>query len=622
MIIKKIYLLILLIAIIISPGCKKTNPYPDNNLDDMVAPDGFTFKTTREIPLSITMPSSINFSKMKSRFNVYNNELGNEGKLIYSGSFNDNGTFSGSIRVPSTATDLTVSTIAGNISVSISPDNSYKDGGVSFNFGDNYGSNPPDSLGSLKSFYNNNFISNNNLSNMSTNMLNNIISNGDFENNDFGFIYSWNSIIPTNNKWYLTTQYANTERYNYGGNWVVRTPYANGYYAGGVVQNIEANPDDVFTFSADIKSTVNNTNNKFKFWLFLIPVDASGNDIEYFEYGIITPTTDWQNVQMVATMPQNTVACEVLLWSHDLLTNQSIMFDNVVVTLQVTDTDGDGVDDDHDDYPTDPTRAFNIYYPNETDWGTFSFEDLWPGKGDYDFNDLILDYQFKSVLNSSNELVEFFTGYSVRAIGASLENGFAFMIPGNPANVASITGTTITENYLSLNTNGTEQNQTNTVIFLFDNAFNMIGNSGSSYINTLPNVTYVEPDTNQLHVLFTNAVENTGSAPYNPFIVVGGDRGVEVHLAGEEPTDLVNQALFGTNADDSNPGTGKYYQTENNLPWALDLPVKFDYPIEKTQIINAYNFFQDWGESGGSTHTDWYEDNAGNRNNQYIYSSL
>jgi len=33
-----------------------------------------------------------------------------------------------------------------------------------------------------------------------------------------------------------------------------------------------------------------------------------------------------------------------------------------------------------------------------------------------------------------------------------------------------------------------------------------------------------------------------------------------------------------------------------------------------------YNFFQDWGESGGAVHTDWYEDNVGNRNSENIYS--
>jgi len=616
----KIIYIFVALTIFVSQGCKKEDTTSDKNMDNMVAPAGFTFETSREIPISITMPESINFDELRSRFDVFTSNPNEGGKLIFSGSFDKNGLYNGTIRIPSTVSEITVSTIAGMMTVSVQPVNFAKDGEVSLNFGNNYGSNPPDSLTANKSLINNNLLSSNIVGNKSNRTLTNLVSNGDFETDDFGHIYYWNSVMPFNDKWYLTTRYDDTERYDDAGNWVVRTPYANGHYAGGVVQTIDATPGDVFTYSADIKSTIQDNNNRFKFWLFLIPVDASGHDIQYFEYGIVTPTTTWTNVQMVATMPQGTVTCEVLLWAHDLLANQSIMFDNVVVTKQVTDTDGDGVDDDEDDYPLDPTRAFNVYYPNETDWGTFAYEDLWPGKGDYDFNDLVVDYQFKSVLNAHNELVEFFTDYSVRAIGASLTNGFAFMIPGDPANVASITGTNITENYLSLNANGTEQNQTNTVIFLFDNAFTMIGSSGSSFVNTKEDVDYVEPDTNQLYVSYTNAVNNPGQAPYNPFIVVDKTRGIEVHLAGQAPTQLADFALFGTWADDSDPATGKYYQTVNNLPWALDLPVKFDYPIEQVQIIDAYNYFQSWGESGGTTYTDWYEDNAGYRNESNVYA--
>jgi len=615
---KKILYLFFAIAIIASQGCKKEEAAPDNNMDNMVAPTGFTFETTRDVPISITMPESVDFTALRSRFDIFTNNPNSGRKLIYSSSFDENGKYNGVIKVPSTVNEITVSTIAGTMVTFIQPNNAAKDGGVSLNFGYGYGSNPPDSLIGTKININNYVNASNIIGNNFARTSNNLVTNGNFDIDDFDHFYYWNSVMPFSYKWYLTTRYANTERYNDGGNWVVRTPFANGRYAGGVAQTIDASPDDIFTFSADIKSTIQD-NNRFKFWLFLMPVDANGNDIAYFEYGTVTPTTTWQNVQMVATMPQGTVTCEVLLWAHDLLTNQSIMFDNVIVTKQVTDTDGDGVDDNQDDYPLDPTRAFNVYYPNETDWGTFAYEDLWPGIGDYDFNDLVIDYQFKSVLNAQNELVEFFTDYSVRAIGASLSNGFAFMIPGDPANVASVTGTNITENYLSLNSNGTEQNQVNTVIFLFDNAFTMIGSSGSSFVNTKQDVGYVEPDTNQLYVGYNNPVNNAGLAPYNPFIVVDKTRGIEVHLAGQLPTQLADVSLFGTWADDSDVATGKYYQTVNNLPWALDLPVKFDYPVEQAQIIDAYNYFQNWGESGGTTNADWYEDNAGYRNNANIY---
>ncbi len=35
--------------------------------------------------------------------------------------------------------------------------------------------------------------------------------------------------------------------------------------------------------------------------------------------------------------------------------------------------------------------------PSEQFTGTLAYEDLWPGKGDYDFNDLVVDYDFDIV---------------------------------------------------------------------------------------------------------------------------------------------------------------------------------------------------------------------------------
>ena len=44
----------------------------------------------------------------------------------------------------------------------------------------------------------------------------------------------------------------------------------------------------------------------------------------------------------------------------------------------ITDTDSDGVADNLDDYPTDASRVYNNWYPNEKTWGSLAYEDLWP----------------------------------------------------------------------------------------------------------------------------------------------------------------------------------------------------------------------------------------------------
>lgn len=614
------FLSVAIIAImLVFQGCNKSsNDDPVNNMDNMIVPDGFVFETTHEVSVTIQMPTTVVFSdELRSRFDVYTTHPDDGGKYITSGSFDDTGKFEGTLRLPITQQEITVMTIAGSITTALPETSTFKEGGVIIDFGDDYLTTPPDSIDPGLKSYSVHMDQNRKRGFTSQNLIN----NGGFELDDFGYIKFWHRDIPIDGKWYITTHSGESERYDDNGNYVLRSPVTEpgNHYYGGATQMIDASPGDVITFSADFKSVANN--NGFLYAApYIIPRNANNQALAYYAVSYRYPSSDWVNKTVTATMPNGTDKVNILMWYNDRAANSSVYGDNVVVTGPVTDSDGDGVDDDLDDYPNDATRAFNVFYPNENDWGTLAYEDLWPGKGDYDFNDLVVDYQFKSVLNSSNQLVEFYTNYSVRAIGAALTNGFAFMVPGDPANVASITGTNITEDYLSLNANGTEQNQTNTVIFLFDNAFTMIGSSGSAFVNTKTDVPYVEPDTNQLHVLFTNPVSNAGTAPYNPFIVTDKNRGQEIHLAGEPPTDLADTDLFGTWADDSNPSSGKYYQTANNLPWALDLPVSFAYPVEQVQIIDAYNHFQEWGETGGNQYPDWYTNKSGYRNNSNIYS--
>ena len=38
----------------------------------------------------------------------------------------------------------------------------------------------------------------------------------------------------------------------------------------------------------------------------------------------------------------------------------------------------------------DKNKSFNSFFPVQGKTGTLAFEDLWPAKGDYDFNDLVI----------------------------------------------------------------------------------------------------------------------------------------------------------------------------------------------------------------------------------------
>ena len=282
----------------------------------------------------------------------------------------------------------------------------------------------------------------------------------------------------------------------------------------------------------------------------------------------------------------------------------------------VTDTDADGIPDIIDEYPEDPELAFNNYYSSSNHFGTLAFEDLWPSKGDYDFNDLVIDYNFNRITNAQNDVVKLESKFVVRAIGASFHNGFGFEMQGvEPSDIEYINGQNLLHNIINTNSNGTEAGQSNATIIVFDDAWD------HGHANTKITQEFITPDTITIELKLTSPmdVDEFGMAPFNPFIFVDGERGREVHLANYTPTDLVDNSFFGQYSDDSNPTTGKYYKTENNLPFGLNIASRFDYAIEKAANNTAHLKFIPWIESSGSSYIDWYMDKSGYRNNANIY---
>ncbi len=288
-----------------------------------------------------------------------------------------------------------------------------------------------------------------------------------------------------------------------------------------------------------------------------------------------------------------------------------------------TDSDGDNIPDHFDDFPNDPTRAFNNYYFNQGDFGTLAFEDMWPSKGDYDFNDAVIDYNFNQITNGDNKVVEINGTFVLRAQGAYFHNGFGFEIPIDNSLVAQVSGNiNVPGNIVNLDSRNLESGQTNAVVILWEDGYDILPHPGNGLgVNTEPDAPYVVPDTVQIHIALSQPVDlaDVGNPPYNPFIFADGQRGVEIHLINHTPTDLADTGLFGTNSDDSDAATGKYYRTKNNLPWAINIIEHFDYPVEKVDITNAYLKFGEWAESNGQTYYDWYKDKSGYRNDENIY---
>jgi LruC domain-containing protein len=294
---------------------------------------------------------------------------------------------------------------------------------------------------------------------------------------------------------------------------------------------------------------------------------------------------------------------------------------NMPVVDNGQDTDHDGVSDVYDEFPTDPSLAYKNVLPAPGTFGTLSFEDLWPARGDYDFNDLVLSYQFEQWTSASGKIKEMKCKFAINAIGAHYKHAFGFQLNALPSDIQSVTGMKIYDDYLKLSGNNTEASQDKATIFAFDNDFAFMSRATGNTMNTEGGKIYQNPDTISLDILFSTpkTQADLGTAPFNSFIVVDGKRGNEVHLAGFKPTILADKSLFGKLHDNTNPALGNYYKTKNNLPYALNVPEPFDYPIEKSPIDVGYFNFVPWAKSSGSLLNNWYQNVSGYRNIKSIY---
>jgi len=304
--------------------------------------------------------------------------------------------------------------------------------------------------------------------------------------------------------------------------------------------------------------------------------------------------------------------------------SQSEIQSNYTYTSQSNDKDGDGIADSDDNYPNDPARAFNNYFP-VAGFGSLAFEDLWPSRGDYDFNDLVVDYRFKIITNAHNKVSDVMAEFVIKAIGAGFENGFGFQLDGNTIskNHIRVEGTKLFGDYIRLSENGIEEGQDEITVIVFDNANRCMPTATGFGVNVFPDKAYVEPDTIRLTLGLTPnlyTVNDLRLYNFNPFLIINKERGKEVHLPNRKPTSLANPAYFGQDHDDSSASEGRYYKTKQNLPWALNISSNYDHTIESNQITSAHLKFAAWAESSGKQFPDWFLNLPGYRDSSKIYS--
>lgn len=212
--------------------------------------------------------------------------------------------------------------------------------------------------------------------------------------------------------------------------------------------------------------------------------------------------------------------------------------------------------------------------------GTLAFEDLWPAKGDYDMNDVIVEYKRIITFDKNNKVTKIRDSFKPVHLSNSSAyiNAFAYQV------ATGQTGTYTLENGIRYEsaTNSfilfTDSKEARNKEFVLTREF-----SGSASFN------------------------KTDFKEYNPFIIpnyTGKIPRAEVHLPKQAPTAYADKTLLYTKDD------AYYVDKGGRYPFAILLPVHHFTPVLEGNPIGSqgqYADFTKWVQSGCKEYADWYK---------------
>lgn len=266
-----------------------------------------------------------------------------------------------------------------------------------------------------------------------------------------------------------------------------------------------------------------------------------------------------------------------------------------------------GITPEHDIDP-EPVSPFDAQH------GTLAFEDRWPVRGDYDFNDLVINYTYKRIKSTSSGIDKVQLSLKPVARGGIKESGFGIELPFSAGQISDVSGAT-------LENPGSGENA---VLIVWNNTNSVFG--GSGIINTYKSQSYKDIPATEVTVTLNTVLADAdvNFIKFNPFIFIDGKRGHEIHLVDYAPTSKMDTSLLGTELDRSDASKGVYYRMDNTYPWVLDIPrissssSSWRYPAETEDITGVYLNYEKWTQD--KTNYDWFDASvSGNVNKDKLY---
>ncbi|MFK7864783.1 MAG: LruC domain-containing protein [Pseudohongiellaceae bacterium] len=221
-------------------------------------------------------------------------------------------------------------------------------------------------------------------------------------------------------------------------------------------------------------------------------------------------------------------------------------------------------------------------------WSTLAFEDLYPRKGDGDYNDMVVKYHVEENYNPQGELEKVSLKFEPLARGAGYVHSLNLSLDGqldNSRNVTTVTNEAFEGDAL-ISVTYSKPNESERTVYNLDKSddislFNNTVSSLTRFANVYERADWVDPKlTAQVDIIIANPelnlYEDRGTDSllwYRPFLTVKNTK-QDIDLAVINPHDGMID--------------------ENGNPFGLMVPVTWEWPLERRSINDAYPYFGEY----------------------------
>ncbi len=240
-----------------------------------------------------------------------------------------------------------------------------------------------------------------------------------------------------------------------------------------------------------------------------------------------------------------------------------------------------------------------VYYPSQSEFYLAAYEDLFPIRGDYDFNDLVVGYRVYVNLDQDGMMTSIGgEGYLV-ARGADYNHDWHLRIP-LPASASGSgqlsvflpdTQTPDTQTALSVNSGKLD-------VLAFESVRTRWADGGNKFVNSPADQSLIRGHRFSFEVTLDAALDlaQLGEPPFDPYLYVYNTE-YEIHLADYPPV-----LPYSRNNQDGESS----FKDANGYPFAMILPEDWRIPVEEEDLGAAYPQFLEFVTSRGSRNTKWY----------------